>query len=122
VTASPGSLRSLVAAAATDAAIDPVRARADDRFDAVRHAVAAISRDLGVHVEFWGPGDGTDGWAADEHGDTDAVAMLRAPGHLTSGLVVRGSTVADTHERVLALLMSLSAKGAFFAAHPSRLN
>jgi hypothetical protein len=33
------SLRPLVAAAATDAALDPVDARADDRFDAVRHAV-----------------------------------------------------------------------------------
>jgi hypothetical protein len=122
VTDTTGSLRPLVAAAATDAALDPRTARADDRFDALRHAVAAISRDLGVHVEFWGPGDGTDGWAADEDGDTDAVAMLRAPGHPANGLVVRGHTVADTHERVLALLMALRATGAFFAPHPSRLN
>ena len=60
MTDSSGSPRPLVAAAATDAAIDPVEARADDRFGAVRHAVAAISRNLGVHVEFWKPGDGTD--------------------------------------------------------------
>jgi len=122
VTDTPGSLRPLVAAAATDAALDPVEARADDRFDAVRHAVATIGRDLGVHVEFWGPGDGTDGWAADDDGDTGAVTMLRAPGHPANGLVVRGHTVADAHERVLAVLMTLRATGAFFAAHPSRLN
>jgi hypothetical protein len=122
VTDSFGSLRPLVAAAATDAALDPVEARADDRFGAVRHAVAAISRDLGVAVEFWGPGDGTDGWATDDDGHTAAVAMLRAPGHPANGLVVRGHTVADTHERVLALLMTLRATGAFFAPHPSRLN
>jgi hypothetical protein len=74
VTDSPGSLRPLVAAAATDAAIDPVEAPPDDRFGAVRHAVAAISRDLGVDVESWSPGAGTDGWAADDDGDTDAAA------------------------------------------------
>ncbi len=122
MTDSPGSLRPRPRAAATDAAVDPAEARADDRFDALRHAVAAISRDLGVHVEFWGPGDGTDGWAAGEDGDTNAVAMLRAPGHPANRLLVAGRTVADTHERVLALLMSIRATGAFFAAHPCRLN
>jgi hypothetical protein len=53
---------------------------------------------------------------------TDAVAVLGAPGHPANGLVVRGDTVADTHERVLALLMSLRTTGAFFAPRPSRLN
>jgi hypothetical protein len=62
------SLRPLVVAAATDAAPDPAEARADDPFDAVRHAAA------------------------------------------------------DTHEPVLALRLSIRATGAFFAAHPSRLN
>jgi hypothetical protein len=122
VTESPGSLRPLVRAAASDAAVDPARARADDRFGALRHAVSAFGRDLGVHVEFWGPGDGTDGWAVDDDGDTGAVAMLRAPGHPANGLVVRGRTVAETYERVLTLLMTLRSTGAFFAAHPSRLN
>ena len=122
MTDSPGSLRPLVEAAATDTALDPAEGQAGDRFDAVRHAVAAISRDLHVNVEFWGPGDGTDGWAAGEDGRTNAVAMLRAPGHPTSGLVVAGGTVAETHERVLALLMTIRATGAFFATHPSRLN
>lgn len=122
MTDSPGSLRPHVRAAATDAGVDPAQARADDRFDALRHAVSAISRDLGVHVEFWGPGDGTDGWAAGEDGDTSALAMLRAPGHPANGLVLRGHTVADTHERVLTLLMSIRATGAFFATHPSRLH
>ena len=122
MTDSPGSLRPLVEAAATDTALDPAKAAAGDRFDAVRHAVAAISRDLHVNVEFWGPGDGSDGWAAGEDGRTNAVAMLRAPGHPTGGLVVAGGTVAETHERVLALLMTIRATGAFFATHPSRLN
>ena len=122
MTDSSGSLRPLVRAAANDAAVDPARAPADDRFHALRHAVAAISRDQGVHVEFWGPGDGTDGWAVDDDGHTSAVAMLRAPGHPANGLVVRGRTVAETYERVLTLLMTLRATGAFFAAHPSRLN
>jgi hypothetical protein len=111
-----------VRAAANDAALDPARARAADRFGALRHAVSAVGRDLGVHVEFWGPGDGTDGWAVDDDGHTSAVAMLRAPGHPANGLVVRGRTVAETYERVLTLLMTLRATGAFFAAHPSRLN
>jgi len=48
--------------------------------------------------------------------------VLGAPGHPANGLVVRGDTVADTHERVLALLMSLRTTGAFFAPRPSRLN
>jgi hypothetical protein len=78
--------------------------------------------DLNVNVEFWGPGDRTDGWAAAEDGHTSALAMLRALGHPTSGLVVVGGTVAETHERVLALLMTIRATGAFFATHPSRLN
>ena len=122
MTDSPGSLRPLVRAAANDSAVDPTKARADDRFGALRHVVSAVGRDLGVHVEFWGPGDGTDGWAAGDDGDTDAVAMLRAPGHPANGLVVRGRTVADTYERVLTLLMTLRATGAFFAPHPSRHN